>query len=587
MPNITFQLDGGQSSTLQLATLSFAQPSDKTKGYIRLCFNRRLTDESSKDEPLVKTFKATFAEQAQLNHRGHLEFPYSNKHLYFICMQIKALALESNEKNKQKFTEVFRILADYEDRKAKPKHYVEASHYKRDEASLIPQSGSHKTFIATNSKAEKVLVKTVPYPRKIVNYETANAHMMALLMGPQRVPKVRAVYKDGYRYGNAINYIDGLTSLPTYYQTLFPNMKNKDEREVIWRTKLSKAGLASLLLTSWWLEECDLHMGNYGFDAQNRLVRYDFDRSAFPFTCHFLGIDAQKGYSLPAREHQEAYFAIPTQQFPIDLRHIESLTNLPPSNDDIRKKPDKWFGEHPKERVFLPADRQQIADSALYRRDLYLHAIKLMVTPPEVMKAIATAHIPSKQPGKKAHAYAERYIQRAQAIKQALWQSPQFIQFLCTLSINDINWIKDEFEQYNNTFKADFPHCKVDVKTVQCATSTLILEACKQQRTITQQTFIDTLSTALQNAHYDKMGTGFFKKKLPDGIKALRELFQQNDSADLFNETRKILSKKAQTNKTSRDPMVNLLYKRFDFLAKHVTQEAAARPSPQPVICTA
>lgn len=232
-----------------------------------------------------------------------------------------------------------------------------------------------------------------------------------------------------------------------------------------WAERLCSNGFASMLFASYFAEDNDPHCGNWGFNQAGDIVRIDFDQAAWPFTVKSSNL--KRDPDLPSTSHIEGYrsiTAIPSQQFPLTRRHIESLTMLP-KGEEYEDRPFNWPGVIPHvDRKVYHHDMRFFIKNPDYQRDLYRQIVKTLLIPDEVIRGIARAHIPSRKRYQKADAYAERYIDRKQQVEREIFQSKQFLRYLNSMPQEDQDLIMRDLEQYN---------------TVTCKSRTGALDNCK------------------------------------------------------------------------------------------------------------
>ncbi len=331
------------------------------------------------------------------------------------------------------------------------------SKFKKKDNSLLESSNVTYRIIKNRllgKKPKEYVHKDNLSGRQISEIEVFNGFCYRLLLG-KRHPKMISTHgSQGERTGMASELLSGFRSIWNDYEQYGPLTKEK----------LLKSEFIKILVASYTEEETDLHLNNYGFDDTNFCVKIDDDRSTWPLTAKYAGVDPEKG------DPTGDYKTPPMTDFIVTERDIASFPTLQDA------KPFHWLD-------FLKTLIEKNAWDVLlnekkFINDKFYMFLKRILIPDEVYEAIAYATIGSE---KTMSRFAHHKSNKTQKLKNALLNTPEFKEYVLA-NQHIIEQLKKEFAEYNEDYtKEKYHYLRVDLNQIEVNFNNICQEIKAQQ----------------------------------------------------------------------------------------------------------
>lgn len=154
----------------------------------------------------------------------------------------------------------------------------------------------------------------------ITELETLNSELYILLLGRDRVARVRPICDDnGMRRGSVSRAAQNFQSLRSYMMA----RQNMLDESVV--DKLISAGYGSLEVANLVYAENDAHWNNIYFNKDGKVSRIDFDQANWGHTCKYKGWD----FDEPCHDGISPIEAFPVTRY--DIEHLAQLLDAYPA----------------------------------------------------------------------------------------------------------------------------------------------------------------------------------------------------------------------------------------------------------------
>lgn len=254
--------------------------------------------------------------------------------------------------------------------------------------------------------------------------EAALGDFYRFLLGPDRAPKMRVVCEGTEDLGVVSKMIPGFTSF-------------RDRVDAGWQPvaeELAQAGLGSLLAASWILQEKDLSLRNFGFNAEGKLVKIDNDKGLAVIT---------KKICYPTKD---------TTQVEENLGKISSgdMENLV---TPAVYRPTNWLNQHAADSGSIAIKKTLLAAEthAAFSFDKWKTMVKASMLTPEMIRAIFSSHIENTDT---VEVLTEYLSQRLKTIAAAMLTVEDCVSTIGRDYAKLTQVLDDEINLYNEEFAA-------------------------------------------------------------------------------------------------------------------------------------
>ncbi|PIZ04648.1 MAG: hypothetical protein COY58_02535 [Gammaproteobacteria bacterium CG_4_10_14_0_8_um_filter_38_16] len=318
-------------------------------------------------------------------------------------------------------------------------------------------SSGHSTFFCFKLRKEdqgvacKWLLKEIgsSVSPAIAEIEAAMAGLYALIE-PDRIPKVRAIYK-----AESLESSASVSKLfPSFYDLESYLNTTTFTEDVL--DSLVDAGIAEILAMSYFFEEDDLHKKNIGFSGNSKkLVRVDFDMSAYvmvsrsdlrgPRSYTFRSATPEKTFDITARD---------LSQFP---KLVDADPHYFPTKYRVNTSPHAYSSHEVS--VFLA-----LSHHADFFKRSYQTFLKIILMPEASFKKTIAAFIPQ---GNNQATFQDHFIARKQKLKIELIKTLKFRSFWQASHKVVFEKIIHDIAQYNASLKDKYSELRVDLDLIR------------------------------------------------------------------------------------------------------------------------
>lgn len=301
-----------------------------------------------------------------------------------------------------------------------------------------------------NQKEDSLyLYKASKYDRSDTDIEVFNSFCYRLDLN-DRHPKVRAVYRNGKRFGLLSKMVDGYKN----YHHLYKEEKQKGDLHSFTADKLVASEVVKVWTAACLEKENDMHGKNHGPNAQGYANKIDAGRSEWTHTSAFLRVDPYLPFPPSMNDDHDIPITIPAKSFKLTVGDILGFPFL--NSTQVSRWPTTTDAH-----IFEQYEEAQ--KNKKFIDDKYFIFLKRALIPDSAYGAIGLATIKSN---KKRAQLVKSKCARTNELKKVLRGVDEFYDYLETPML--LEKILEDFEIYNNGFKKlEDDYLKIDLNTIR------------------------------------------------------------------------------------------------------------------------
>ena len=288
-----------------------------------------------------------------------------------------------------------------------------------------------------NNPSQQYILKYHQTDRTSSEIESFNAWCYKLLLDDRHPVNISVINKNLKRIGVASQLEQGYQSIGKLIETQNLRLTN----DLILKSEMIKVWAAAYCEN-----ETDLTLYNYGFNNSGMIMKIDDDRSSWPLTSKYFGVDPSYG-----QPFDNYYSHPPGEDFPVTEGDIAAL----PVVKDM--KPERWIDNIPE--IFQNVNWQQLYKQEKFSNDKFYIFLKRILCDREVYDLIAGGVISSANSQSK---HAKDKADKSQTLQAVLLNMPEFQQYIVKYPAVIIS-VMNDFAKFNKLFADnDYPVEPID-----------------------------------------------------------------------------------------------------------------------------